>query len=1795
MKKRILAGILSFVIALGGFPTGIYGAETAALSEASEGAVRVQEAVQEETAAEQEAGPEMPEETGQEPNSPETEPEEIPDSPQEEPAIPKEDSETEPEVPEESGEAEPDRISGNSTENDDSRENEASKEESEASREENEEAPVRTSETDGIGLKTLKAVYEGTEYLLYEAGAFEDNGETLQKNFDLTLPSDCKGRSVEIQAIPYEAPEEGISAEDYRIFIADQEAGGTMPCSYLLSGQEEQIAVRISYREQEPVIYTISVHPEQAERTEYLDRLEVYSNANGVAETSRQELVRHEELDEQFGGTVYTVDYSSVSSSGSFYVMAALSPAAPENSGIQMSAYTVNGEKEFIEIPADSYDKGLRYKLAGTVFAAGPSGGKRGVYTIVAGNETEQQIYKIVVCRTLDLASIGCYHPEDTDRAKNLLNPVYDRTIREYTVGLSDAADAVNLIVRPFSQSWYGLKLNGVPMESTDPYSVALTDEVTDIVLSMEQENTYSDPEYAGMTYKSSGEYHIAVTKKVSASADFEVVPGDAAVSLYDARGVRAEASLSQPLHFGQLMEGETYSYYVSCYGYISQQGTFCAETENKLKIELEPVDSRQEEISDKEWWNYRNSEENNGITNIRTPVDKMTAVQKWSAQLGGEWSSSATPPLILDGYLYTAAGRFVYKLNKETGEIAAVSEELAGDMVFALNSLTYGEGMIFAQVGNGQIQALSASTLKSLWISEPIGGQTISPISYKDGYIYTGTWNSETLAGAYFCLSVTDEDPLRGDEIKYCTWKYSHKGGFYWAGAYAARDYLVFGSDDGSDEGEYTNTSILYSVSSRNGILIDKLENLKGDIRTSIVYENGYVYFATKGGYLYRIQMGADGSFGDVASYDLGGMATASPVIYKGRIYVGVCGKGGQFSSDGGHHFDVLQETADGISLAYSVEIPGYPQAAALLSNAYENEDFDGDGKPDGRVYLYFTYNAFPGGIYMLEDAPGRTQGKAEALFEPDTPQQQHCISTICVDREGTLYYKNDSCYLMAVGTNSAYLENIEAEADAGKISWDRAFRSSLSGYRLTVGYQAKRVRLSLKFPEHMQVTVNGKPYAGAYDVALDEEQHASVEILVSDGNRSRSYQIEIQGAGRDADLSNLVVSSENAYADTEGHLALTPEFYPEVTSYTTEEYQGDHAFLNIFVKTQEADAMLEVIPVQGVKRAQMYLSSTGSEGHIRIAVYFADEESRAAVDLGVTSGDGAMQKTYRVNLIRTDEYPPILSEERVVRRDESYGEVIFSSNETGRYFYQAVKTGETPSPDFPAQGELMLQGENKIRIETPGGEGRDIYLIAEDSFGHRMESPLKLELAAYRRIPVAIRVTPQNAVVKVQDRNGNVQAVQNGRYELLAGNEYLITITLSGYVSITETIRASSEHTSYEFHMVSSRSSDADLKQLYVSSSSKYGSGVLKLSPKFSKNTTNYSAVYTAERGSLNVWPETADEKASVKIYALGGVKGSTVQRDETIRESTDSAGRKYWPVYFAEGQFAAKVRICVTAEDGTVKNTILTLGITDQTAPVLKKVSASRISADKASVVFKSSEKGRYYYAVADAKGPAPSLDSSGEGIEILAGTTTITLNHLSRGEKDVYIVVKDHAGNISKTLIIRIPDSRSSWTNGSLGQGQSGSKITGNSPVLKKKEGVSGEGSMGKLQKAGDSQVKHSNKQTDSGEQSKEKKKTSLKNVKSEKDKKAESGEKSEEEKSEAEGGETASDDSSYEKTKENKAEAFGTEITEMWKEWHWTYKLAVILAGLGLAYLLFWWRARCYYRRKMLVRLQKANI
>ena len=923
-------------------------------------------------------------------------------------------------------------------------------------------------------------------------------------------------------------------------------------------------------------------------------------------------------------------------------------------------------------------------------------------------------------------------------------------------------------------------------------------------------------------------------------------------------------------------------------------------------------------------------------------------------------------------------------------------------------------------------------------------------------------------------------------------------------------------------------------------------------------------------------------------------------------RIYIGVCGQGGQFNADGGHHFDVIAESDNELKLAYSVSVPGYPQAAPLLSTAYEKEDFNGDGKPDGRVYVYFTANAFPGGIYLLKDEPGQTKGAAEEIFTPDTDQQQYSISTLCADKDGIIYYKNDSNYMMAIETNVACLRSVEATSDHGKVTWDRSYRKERSAYELSCEDGTKKVTFKFGIPQGATLTVNGKACDGTFSAGFQGED-VPVTAVVSKNGKSTKYVFTVTGDHSSALLANLTVSTSNAYTDGGSRIGLEPEFTSEQKEYMTETYTGNSTRMNIFALPEENSASVTAEGIRGIKKITNFGKTSGSGKAHRIAVYFGDNESEALVEVTVQTRTGKTE-VYQVLLRRADVYPPVLSGKKAVRYENNKIRVTFTSNEKGSYAYVSGKAGETPSftGDFT---ETMAQGENTLDLIVPDKEEKVLYILAKDETGNIMEAPYAISIHAYAGINVAIKVTPSDAEIKVVNQDGQEVVPKNKKYPFIVGNTYQITISRDGHETLNETVVAEKTKTEYSYSLKSTMNSDTSLKNLYVSSSDTYGKGIQKLAPSFKKQETKYTAVYGAERKSLNIWAQTTNKKASIQVYALAGIRGSTVQKDETISQSTAAGGHAFWKIVFAGGEKEAKVRIQVTAEDGTKKNYYVTLKLTDITAPVLKKVSASRLSVDKASVVYKSSEKGYRYYQVVDAGKKIPKLNIKGKGTEIQAGTDTIMLKGLTDGEKDLVIVVKDSTGNVSDQLVIRIPDVKkkgqipgngedNNKNNIAARPGSGGHKSEATTPG----KGSDGNGSKENLKLVNgngsgsdgtNDENGNSSGESDGQKQSGKTKDTSKKTSKTEKsektkDKESKSGKKDTEdseetdknEKTETADGEAVETVSTN--TDENLAETVLTEAKaiplHVW--------ILILVAGLGTAYMIFWIRAQHYYRRRM---------
>lgn len=479
------------------------------------------------------------------------------------------------------------------------------------------------------------------------------------------------------------------------------------------------------------------------------------------------------------------------------------------------------------------------------------------------------------------------------------------------------------------------------------------------------------------------------------------------------------------------LRTDKTYTYVVVAKGYVTKTGTISqpALNEGVLDVTLTAAPTLTLPQYDAFWPNFRGNDRNMAITSVKTPTGQIDAETEssdvellWASASGSGYDSGAVgSPIFVGGYMYAYAGTRLLKLDPATGETVA-SVNMASNSDFAIIPPTYADGMIFVALKEGCVQAFRADTLESLWVyQDPLKGQSNSPITYSDGYVYVGFWNGESKPANFVCLTADYE----GTSTKEALWRYTSDGGFYWAGAYANDKYVVVGTDDGQS-GYTSQTAKLVVFDKRTGEIVDSKEGYTGDIRSNIAYADGRVYFTSKGGYFYSEVLGSDGKLSGSKSIALGGMSTSTPVVYNNRAYVGVSGEK-QFTAYSGHHIAVLD--LNSWSVAYTAITQGYPQTSGLLSTNTE----------DGSVNVYFMDNYTPGVMRVINDRAGQTELKngitendhancAPVVFKPEGPLAQYCISSPVVDEYGTLYFKNDSGNLIAL--TSAVKELVVAEA---------------------------------------------------------------------------------------------------------------------------------------------------------------------------------------------------------------------------------------------------------------------------------------------------------------------------------------------------------------------------------------------------------------------------------------------------------------------------------------------------------------------------------------------------------------------------------------------------------------------------------------------------------------------------------------------------------------------------------------------------------------------------------------------
>ena len=535
-------------------------------------------------------------------------------------------------------------------------------------------------------------------------------------------------------------------------------------------------------------------------------------------------------------------------------------------------------------------------------------------------------------------------------------------------------------------------------------------------------------------------DYSFSLKRVLRNTLRVSVSPAEAVVKLYDKTGTELTEN-GDGSYFADFSDG-LHTYTACCYGYISQSGVVPASG-GELTISLEKAQESGKSDVGADWGSFRSSDSNMGITDLPLPTeeDAESVGLLWNRKLGEGWQNAPSVQIIVDHALVVLCGTGIYKLDLRTGETLQQGE-MAAAPNWGYTPPTYAEGLIFAPLTGGVIQAFDARTLESVWVyHDPLGGQSLSPITYAGGYIYSGFWTGEDTVGNYVCLSVTDENPSRGDEEKHAVWRYGVPGGYYWAGSVIVGSAVIMGTGDGQST---RGSSRLLSLNRYTGRLISSLTLTDmGDQRASVAYEaaSGRVYFTTQAGFFCSAAVEAStGKLSDLrCQASSGRQATSTPVIYGGRAYYGV----GSGISSSGSTGEFVVARADTLETLYTVPLRGYPQCSQLLSTAHLSE---------GYLYFYTTYNSKPGGITLIRIDPSADSAAGAQTYELYNAEgfEEYCIASLICGADGTIYYKNDSGSVLAVGipTDESVTRLIEAITEPVTIEQESAVLAARSAY---------------------------------------------------------------------------------------------------------------------------------------------------------------------------------------------------------------------------------------------------------------------------------------------------------------------------------------------------------------------------------------------------------------------------------------------------------------------------------------------------------------------------------------------------------------------------------------------------------------------------------------------------------------------------------------------------------------------------------------------------------------------------
>lgn len=348
-----------------------------------------------------------------------------------------------------------------------------------------------------------------------------------------------------------------------------------------------------------------------------------------------------------------------------------------------------------------------------------------------------------------------------------------------------------------------------------------------------------------------------------------------------------------------------------------------------------------------------------------------------------------------MNGNVYLAVNKRLLKIDAESGKVLAES-----NLQTAIGYTTrpiYTKGLVIVPLDGGAVQALTADTLTTVWVTDSVSksAQSNSQLTVDGNYLYVGTVDVDYGTSTYNNGHLTRINILTGA----VSWQHVNADeGYYWTSATVGDGYILVPTSAGTVEMLSKSTGdVLGSVSV--GAIVNSGCVLSKDGK--------HAYVISRDGKLHVLALSdanarASSRISEERVIDLGLTGCACmPTLYGNKLIVGGEVSGGSALAivDLDNDFaTTLVSSADG-SVLPAGGIKGAPLVSVQADDTYVYFTVNYGGTSD---YVNYTSG---GGVYRYKMGDAQATGAFSAAGH-----NNYCDSPIVCDAKGSLYYINDS-----------------------------------------------------------------------------------------------------------------------------------------------------------------------------------------------------------------------------------------------------------------------------------------------------------------------------------------------------------------------------------------------------------------------------------------------------------------------------------------------------------------------------------------------------------------------------------------------------------------------------------------------------------------------------------------------------------------------------------------------------------------------------------------------------------------